>query len=166
MLGMNTMWLFSGVPKNMLECNIAVLCAVAALGALLPDLDASESKIKHFPFPGTDIKPFLPIARFVSRSDQHRGTLHSLLGITLVTVPCLPSIWWIGVWPVIALLLGYVSHLLADSMTKSGIRLLYPRPQRFHMLPSGWRFTTGSSAEEVLTAALTFGALCLLLTHM
>jgi membrane-bound metal-dependent hydrolase YbcI (DUF457 family) len=104
MLGMNAMWLLSGVPKNMVDCNIAVLCVVAAFGALLPDLDASESKIKHIPLPGTYIKPFLPVARVVSRSDQHRGTLHSLLGITLVTVLCFPTIWWVGLWPIIVLL--------------------------------------------------------------
>ncbi len=74
-----------------------------------------------------------------------------------------PLLIWIGWAPVAALLLGYASHLLGDAATKSGIRLLYPNTKTYHLLPQGWRFTTGSLAEEVVTVLLLFPVLLLLL---
>ncbi len=68
------------MPPELLRYDIGTLSAVAALGALLPDLDAPESKIKHLKLLGTDFKPFLLPAQVVSRSSQHRGLLHSLAG--------------------------------------------------------------------------------------
>ena len=60
--------------------DVGTLAAVSALGALLPDLDASESKVKHLKLLGTNIKPFLLSAQVVHRSGQHRALLHSLTG--------------------------------------------------------------------------------------
>ena len=51
----------------------------AALGSLLPDLDASESKIKYLSF-GT-FKPFSLPAHIAYRTAGHRGVLHSLIGL-------------------------------------------------------------------------------------
>lgn len=77
-----------------------------------------------------------------------------------------PAALWIGWAPVVALLLGYFSHLMADAATKSGVRLFYPNSKKFHLLPSSWRFTTGSKAEEMLLPMLAFGAISLLLIHL
>ncbi len=165
LFGISTLWLLAPLPPEILHSDFGVLAAAAALGALLPDLDASESKIKHLRIPNTQFKPFLLPALVVSRSDQHRGLLHSLAGLGMVTVLCAPAAWWLGLAPVVALILGYASHLMTDAATKSGIRLLYPHPQRFHLLPQGWRFTTGSLAEEVLMAPLAGAVLLLLLSH-
>lgn len=74
-----------------------------------------------------------------------------------------PVMFWIGWAPVTALLLGYSSHLLGDAATKSGIRLFYPRTARFHLLPEGWRITTGSMAEEALFVPLAILTVALLL---
>lgn len=73
--------------------------------------------------------------------------------------------FWVGWAPVTALLMGYFSHLIADAATKSGVRLLYPSPKRFHSLPPSWRFTTGSMAEEALMPLLAFTAVSLLMLH-
>ena len=108
--GINTLWLLAPLPPEILGYDFGVLAAYATLGALLPDLDASESKIKHLKVPGTHIKPFLPLAQVVSRSDQHRGLLHSLAGLGMVTDLVAPAGIWVGRAPVMALLLGYVSH--------------------------------------------------------
>lgn len=163
LFGISTLWLLAPVPPEILQANIGVLAAAAALGALMPDLDASESKIKHLKIPNTQIKPFLLPAMIVSRSDQHRGLMHSIVGLGMITLFVGPMIFYIGWAVVVAFLLGYASHLAADSATKSGIRLLYPRTQRFHLLPKPWRFTTGSFAEETLFVPLALGCFILLL---
>ncbi len=99
----------------------------------------------------------------VSRSDQHRGLMHSLAGLGMMAIFALPFSSYAG-WAVgVAFLLGYASHLVADSATKSGIRLLYPRVHRFHLLPVRWRFTTGSLAEDVLLMTLAFSVFLLLM---
>jgi inner membrane protein len=165
LFGISSLWLLALLPPEWIGTDFGTLAAIAAFGALLPDLDASESKIKHLKIPTTHIKPFLLPALFVSRSDQHRGLLHSLIGPAMVGVICVPALWWTGWAPVVALLLGYASHLMADAATKSGIRLLHPSPQRFHLLPLDLRFTTGSMAEEVLIAPLTVSVMCLLLSR-
>ena len=70
--------------------NIAVLLAFCVVGAMMPDLDAIESKIKHIRIMG--IKPFVPVSRAINREFGHRGLLHSLWG-------------WVG-WTILILLLG------------------------------------------------------------
>lgn len=84
----------------------------------------------------------------------------------MVCLMAAPAVWWVGWAPVVPLLLGYTSHLVADAMTKSGIRLLYPQPKRFHLLPKDWRITTGSLAEEALLLPLAFLVMILLLRHL
>ena len=162
----STLWLLATVPPEILQVNMGVLAAAAAFGALMPDLDASESKIKHLKIPNTQIKPFMLPALIVSRSDQHRGLLHSLAGLGMMTLFVLPASFFFGWAVAVAFLLGYTSHLVADSATKSGIRLLYPRVQRFHLLPAQWRFATGSFAEETLFMPLALCCVVLLLRSL
>ena len=166
LFGISTLWLLAPVPPEILNANIGALAAAAALGALLPDLDASESKIKYLKIPNTQIKPFMLPALVASRSDQHRGLLHSFAGLGMMAVFVVPFAFWIGWAPVMALLLGYFSHLMADAATKSGVRLLYPSRHKFHLLPPRWRFTTGSRAEESLLPPLALIVVPLLLSHL
>lgn len=165
LLGINSLWLLAPLPPELLAYDLGTLAACATLGALLPDLDASESKIKHLKLPGTQFKPFLLPAQVVSRTDQHRGLLHSLWGLGMATFVLIPAAVLIGWAPIVALLLGYISHLLGDSATKSGIRLLYPRKLRFHLLPPHLRLTTGSQAEDVVAALMVLPVLLLLLSN-
>ena len=166
LFGISTLWLLAPVPPELLNTDFGVLAVAAAFGALLPDLDASESKIKHLKIPNTQIKPFMLPALVVSRSDQHRGLLHSFAGLGMIALFFIPAAFWIGWAPVAALLLGYFSHLMADAATKSGVRLFYPNPNRFHLLPSALRFTTGSAAEEALLVPLAVCVLTLLLKSL
>ncbi len=161
LLGTSTLWLLAPLPPEVLGNDFGTLAACAALGALLPDLDASESKIKHLKLLGTNFKPFLLPAQIVHRNDQHRGLLHSLWGLGLAGVCVLPLTFWIGWAPIAALLLGYASHLAADSVTKCGLRLRYPNKRRCHLLPASWRITTGSQAEDLVMALLLLPVLLL-----
>ena len=162
--GMNTLWPLTIVPHDLIAYDFGTLAVCATLGALLPDLDAAESKIKQLSIGG--IKPFFIPAQLAHHTDCHRGLLHSLSGLSLMTLLFSPASYWIGWAPVTALLLCFVSHLAADACTKSGIRLLYPRQQRFYLLPRPWRITTGSLTEETLLPLLATGVLLLLLTQL
>ena len=166
LFGISTLWLLAPVPPEIMHANFGVLAAAAALGALLPDLDASESKIKHLKIPNTQIKPFMLPALVVSRSDQHRGLLHSFAGLGMMALFFLPATFWVGWAPATALLLGYFSHLMADAATKSGVRLFYPSPKQFHLLPPNFRFTTGSLAEDALLIPLAISAAGVLLRNL
>ena len=135
------------------------------MGALAPDLDASESQLKRFAIAG--ITPLAPLARTLHRTFGHRGLLHSLAGLSIFSVLLAwPVALWFGWTGGVALALGYASHILADAATKSGVPLLYPRRRRYHLLPKGWRLTTGSLAEEALLPFIAFAILLLLLRHL
>lgn len=113
LLGINSLWLLALVPPELVSYDFGTLATCAALGALMPDLDALESKIKHLKVPGTNFKPFLLPAQVVHGTDQHRGLLHSLWGmgmITFISAPLLLLLLWLGWAPVAALLLGYASN--------------------------------------------------------
>lgn len=166
LLGINSLWLLALIPSEYVGYDMGTLAACAVLGALMPDLDASESKIKHVKILGTDFKPFLLPARFVHRTDQHRGLLHSVWGLGMITFISFPLAFWVGWAPIVALVLGYASHLLGDAATKSGIRLYYPGTKRFHLLPQRWRITTGSNAEDTLMVFLGIAAATLLLIQL
>ena len=84
----------------------------------------------------------------------------------MVAFVTFPLMFWIGWAPIMALLLGYLSHLLGDAATKSGIRLLYPSKKRFYLLPQGWRVTTGSTIEEALLPVFALGAATILLKSL
>ncbi len=163
LLGVSTLWLLAPFPPETVGYDMGTLAVCAALGALLPDLDDSESKIKHLKIPGTSLKPFLLPAQVVHRTDQHRGLLHSIWGLGMAALCAMPFMFWVGWAPIVALLLGYASHLLGDSATKSGIRLWYPKSERFHLLPKKLRITTGSLAEDALLAPLGAVVMTLLL---
>lgn len=173
MAGFNALWLaelsyLAGNIPLAAQPEIGLLAAAAAIGALLPDLDASESKIKHLKVGG--IKPMLMPSQIIHRRWGHRSLLHSLLGLVSVAVLGIAFLLITGTglgWQLLpALLLGYASHLLADACTKTGIPLLYPRRQRFHLIPAKWRISTGSQAEDVLFVLLAMAALLLFLRYL
>jgi membrane-bound metal-dependent hydrolase YbcI (DUF457 family) len=163
MAGLNALWLLEALPGAGSE-NMALLAGAAALGSLLPDLDASESKIKHLSISG--IKPFLLPSQAIHRQLGHRSMLHSLVGLSLAAVVSAMLAPFIGREAALALWLGYASHLVADSATRSGIPFLYPRTTRFHLLPKRFRVTTGSPAEDAIFVLLSLSVLALLLRHL
>lgn len=167
-LGVSSLWLMQPLPTavgtlaSTDSSSPGLLIAAAALGALLPDLDAAHSTVKYLRL-GKRFQPFLLPARVLSRQFGHRGPLHSLAGVTFLWL-CfgLPLLLWLGWQPALALALGMLSHLLGDASTQSGVPLLYPRRGRWHLLPKGFRLTTGSPEEETVFAALLLPLLLLL----
>jgi inner membrane protein len=174
MAGLSALWLTelpSGLGNAPLtsQLDLGVLAAATAIGALLPDLDAAQSKIKHLTISG--MKPMMVVSQFIHRRWGHRSLLHSLPGLGLIAVLGIAVVLSLGIPPLawqilLALLLGYASHLLADACTKSGIPLLYPNRKRFHLMPHSWRITTGSRAEDLLFVLLALAVLLFFLRHL
>jgi inner membrane protein len=136
----------------------------ATLGALLPDLDAADSKIARASVGG--VAPLRPLSRLVFRSLGHRGPLHSLVAWLLITLLALPVSVFVHPAAGVGLSLGYLSHLLLDACTKSGVPLRWPDPTRLHLLPRPLRVTTGSTGEEACFFVLALAALSLFLTNL
>ena len=152
---------------------VGLLAVVAAASALLPDLDAPQSKIRSLRL--GPLRPFDALGALVYGAWGHRGPLHSLIGlIAFGLAAALPLALNLGGEYGAAAMLGYGSHLALDAMTRHGIPLLPSRGRdgrwglrrRRHLLPPRLRFVTGSAAEEVLQAFLLTLALLLLLTHL
>ena len=136
---------------------------LAALGSLLPDLDASESKVKHLRLPlgrrrRNSIKPFGVVSDTAHVIFGHRGLLHSLVAVLLLTGALVIVQLVVGGSDqlYLALLLGYTSHLLIDSFTKSGTQLLYPLSTTIRFLPHPIAVRTRSIVDYLIAGAIVF----------
>jgi membrane-bound metal-dependent hydrolase YbcI (DUF457 family) len=159
--GINSLWLLYLLPGVLTPQTLPPAIVMAALGALLPDIDAAESKIKNLGAYG--VTPFAPIAQFVNRTFGHRGLMHSPGTLVPVAILSVVLSFWVGVVPGISLLLGYGSHLAMDALTRSGIPLLPVSQKRFHLLPLHLRIVTGSVEEDILMFCLALAVVPLLL---
>jgi len=116
--------------------------AAAALGALLPDIDHPQS------WAGRKMRLVsVPLALVVG----HRGITHSALAI----LGCALLLMILGTgWLAAPVVVGYLSHLLADGLTPSGVPLLWPSKRRFTLNLC----RTGSVIEIALVAAIIAAA--------
>ena len=161
--GIASLWLLEFVLPSLPLEVLAPMIGAVAFGALVPDLDATRSKIASLGIGG--IQPFSPVSTFVNRTLGHRGFLHSPAGFGLFGLLTLPLVSVVGglVWS--ALCLGYASHLALDACTRSGIPL-WPLRRRGHLLPKPLRLVTGSLAEEVCLSLLGMVDMLFLLRHL
>lgn len=132
--------------------------ACVALGALLPDVDTTTSTLGRLLY---------PVAAFIERRFGHRSITHSLAGLTIAALLAyspwliadhLPSAsrYQLPATSYVAFVIGYASHLVADSMTKSGIPLFWPNVNVQAVLPGNeaYRVRVGSPAEYIFLAIL------------
>jgi len=114
--------------------------------SLFPDLDEPNAYLsKKFPWNLISI----PLSVFVS----HRGITHTLLfsfvfpgllALGLYFTGYLNKYWML----IIISWLAYISHLIGDSLTKSGVKWFYPFSNKsYHLLPKKLTFKTGSLVE-------------------
>ena len=90
--------------------NQILFIILVLFAALLPDIDSPNSKL------GSKVK-------IISLFFKHRGILHSLLILPVISLILLYFNYSRFSLPV---LIGYVSHLIGDSITKEGIMLFSP----------------------------------------
>lgn len=110
----------------------------AVLGSLLPDIDHPQS------WAGRKMRAIsVPLSLLVG----HRGITHS--AVAVVAGLALLLVMGMG-WMAAPVVVGYLSHLLADSLTPSGVPLLWPSRRRFTLNLC----QTGSVTEIGLVAAI------------
>jgi inner membrane protein len=148
--------------------TLGAVLVFSSIGALLPDIDNAAADIWHtVPFlghtAGKIVDPFL----------EHRNITHSLVGTAIIGLVLFlifkhfPSYWGINTFAVlICTMVGYLSHLLADSFTVQGIPLLWPAKWKFGIPPKpfeGVRIMTGKWFENLIIFPAANLALILLI---
>src|SRR5215216_2935246 len=102
-----------------LYLETGAILTVACVGSLMPDSDTPASKMSRSL--GSVRKP---ICLF-----SHRGLTHSL--VAMIIIALIMVFLQVQFVHAVAFLVGYASHLAADSITKQGIRLWWPSQRRF-----------------------------------
>lgn len=130
----------------------ALALGVAGLSALAPDIDHRGSRLGFV---------LWPISTWIEKKYGHRTITHSVVGLLIFAALCLPMFlhsstrFWFP-----AAIIGYISHLLADAATKSGVPLAWPNRARY-VFPgdANYRVRTGSMAELcIMLVFLAIGA--------
>lgn len=150
-----------------------ILIGVAAIAATFPDLDTERSLIQKLLLRNVDPKVrrfiigasgvglislthfsngFLLAGLFLLLASAlpHRTFTHSLLALGMITwaTYILEPEWA----PVV--FAGYLSHLVADSLTPHGVPWLWPSQRCFRIA----RIPTGSGMDHVIGVAALFGS--------
>src|SRR3990167_595395 len=137
---LNTITLFASVVGNI-------------IGSLLPDMDQACNRLWDL----------LPAGNFLGRIFRrifisHRTLSHSLLGLFLIS----HILWWLLHRLInpnfvdinilyVSVMVGFISHLIADALTKEGLPLLFPLKLKFGFPPiSTLRITTGKWIENLV----------------
>ncbi len=142
----------SPIPQISLATALVAL-AGNLIGGIAPDLDEPTSylwnKIPAGSIFGRIVHPLL---------GGHRMISHSLLGlwgfglfakfllgkIGTVLLVDMNIVWW-------AFMIGYLSHLVMDTVTKDGVPWLFPIPIRIGFPPFKFlRITTGAFTEKAV----------------
>jgi len=138
--------------------DISLFTLITALGAnfiggLFPDLDNASSnlwkKVRGGSILSRLISPLLGGHRMISHSLvglMLTGFLltHLLTALSKVLLVDMHVIWW-------SFMLGVVSHLATDALTKDGIPLLFPLPFQIGFPPFKFlRLQTGGRIEKSL----------------
>lgn len=129
-----------------------LLAAIAAIAALLPDLDGSESTIENVKLLG--FKPLKFPGWLIDKLFAHRGFLHSLMAMVFLIFVLLGFFSWLPKEIVLAITLGYASHIVTDSLTPLGLPWLYPLEWRGRLLPKWLAIRTGSIGETLFFVLL------------
>jgi membrane-bound metal-dependent hydrolase YbcI (DUF457 family) len=140
-------------PQNLTITTAFVSLVGCVVGALVPDLDQATNRLWDL----------LPVGNLVGKLFrnlllQHRTISHSLLGVYLFNlflhflIPRLFNPAYVDFQIIIySLLIGLVSHLVADSLTKEGIPLFFPLPVKLGIPPfKSLRITTGKLFENLI----------------
>ena len=139
----------------------------AVISSWLPDVDNPRSRLGNglsrmknptLNFLTRPVSWALRVASFtLFRTVGHRTLTHSLFGVALFTTLVSPAA---ALSPDLfaALVTGYVSHLVADSLNKKGVPLLWPAGWRFKLLAGGVR--SGGLAEILVALVVAVAAGC------
>lgn len=160
-IGANAVWLLNALYSALDAPQVALLALLGGFGALLPDLDHPHSLISHLEVKG--IRPFAPLGQVLHQALGHRGMLHSFLGLLAFSPGIVLLALKLGGESALVFAMGYLSHLFADALTRSGVPLFFPRRKSLALLPRRWCLTTGSPWEELVFVVSALGVVAFLL---
>jgi inner membrane protein len=141
-------------PPGSLNMTTGFACAIGnSLGSLVPDIDQASNNL-------WDI---LPAGNFLGKILRHlllghRTLSHSILGtflfykiLTLVIPKLFNPAYVDNKLLLVAIMAGFVSHIIADSFTKDGIPLFFPLKVKIGIPPiAALRITAGKWVEKLL----------------
>ena len=139
-------------PQDNLDLLVIFILIISNIvGALLPDIDQASNRLWDL-LPGGNFIGKILRNIFLS----HRTLSHSLIGIALFYYLfkwLLPKIFNpILVDPnliLASLMIGYLSHLVADGLTEEGLPVLFPLKYKFGIPPiKKWRIKSGGWFEK------------------
>jgi len=139
-------------PPENLNISTTFACLVGSVvGALAPDLDQATNRLWDM----------LPAGDYIGKILrglllQHRTISHSILGVVVFykilqfVIPRLLNPAYVDPNLVIAsVMIGFVSHIVADMFTKEGVPLFFPFPFKVGIPPfKALRITTGKFMEN------------------
>ena len=124
------------IIKTLSIQNQILFIILFMLASLLPDIDELKSKVSN------KVKPLAHLIHFFL---GHRGLMHSIWTAIILYL----LIFMFNINIAISISFGYLSHLILDCLTPSGIKLLWPYKKRL----KGF-IRTGSLTEYLLFIAL------------
>jgi endonuclease YncB( thermonuclease family) len=126
---------------------------IVAAASLIPDADYPKSWLGY---------QLGSVSKDLNRLFGHRSALHSLLALLLITMVLGLPLWWItgDLSPLVAIFVGYGSHLFADMMTVGGVQIFWPS-RTIAVFPGRdeYRVVTGSGSERVFIVVVLVLAL-------
>lgn len=125
----------------------AIFAFVLCFGSILPDIDSPSSFVNS--------RFLLGIGKAVASFSEHRGFFHSIFGILpFLIIGFLLALWLkFSVIYILALSIGYMLHLAADSFNVSGIKWLWKSGHIKGII------RTGSIFEQVFFIILILGTI-------
>ena len=130
--------------------NIAFATVVATVvGSIYPDIDNPKSML------GRKIKP---ISYVINKVFGHRNFVHSPFNLLLIslaaTILCVLGGKQNFLLPLFGFIIGFILHLILDSITVGGIPFLYPfSKKRFHWT----KMRTGGMGEKMFVGLMLIG---------
>jgi len=120
-----------------------LLMGIGALAAALPDIDHPQAPIR---------RKMGCLGNLLFGRLKHRGITHTLIAIVAVgaaAFTALPPL----IGEVVAI--GYLSHILADMLTVSGLPVFWPyKTESYHLMPKRFCMTTNTWPEHLISMGL------------
>lgn len=140
-------------PESLTILTLFAAVVGNIIGALIPDMDQASNRL-------WDLLPWGDSLGKVFRRlfFRHRTLSHSIVGMVIIykilefVLPKLLNPVHVDAHIVfVSMMIGYASHLLADSLTKDGLPLFFPLPFGIGIPPFRFmRITTGKWVENFI----------------
>lgn len=131
--------------------------------AFLPDIDLRYSTVSKIvkKVCGLLSKKVMYLVDDIDFLYGHRGAVHSMLFVLIVSLIFLP-LMFVSLWVWVCIVVGIVSHLFIDALSPMGVPLFYPALHRW-VTPFSFskQIPVGSLREG--SAAITMSVICLIL---